>query len=77
MVDVQATNRKLVKRKLSMLTYLTGQPEEVIVQALACADGDVKSAVLLLKGCDLATARDLLRRTNGHLRAALDLAQSV
>ncbi len=77
MVDVQATNRKLVRRKLAMLTYLTGQPEEIAVKALACANGDVKSAVLLLKGCDLATARDLLSRTNGHLRAALDLAQSV
>ena len=77
MVDVQATNRKLVRRKLAMLTYLTGQPDEIIVKALACAQGDVKSAVLLLKGCDLATARDLLSRTDGHLRAALDLAHSA
>ncbi len=77
MVDVQATNRKLVKRKLAMLTYLTGQSEEIVAKALARANGDVKSAVLLLKGCDLATAGDLLSRTDGHLRAALDLARSV
>jgi N-acetylmuramic acid 6-phosphate etherase len=75
MVDVQATNRKLVKRKQAMLCHLTGQPEVSVAEALARTNGDVKMAVLLLKGCDLATAQALLSRTEGHLGAALKLVQ--
>lgn len=73
MVDVQATNTKLVKRKKAMLTYLTGRSETAVMDALDRAEGDVKVAVLLLEGCDLATSRALLSRTEGHLRAAMEL----
>lgn len=77
MVDVQATNQKLVKRKHAMLRHLTGHSESAVAEALACTGGDVKLAVLLLKGCDLASAKQLLSRTDGHLRAALKLRNTV
>ena len=74
MVDVQATNTKLTRRKRDMLAHLTGRCEEEMEAALVRADGNVKLAVLLLKGCTLETAKVLLQRTGGHLRAALALA---
>src|SRR5262245_57753147 len=55
MVDLQATNVKLARRKQDMLRYLTGAGEAVINDALVRANGSVKLAVLLLKGCDLTT----------------------
>lgn len=76
MVEVQATNVKLLKRKKDMLRYLSGKSEPEVHEALVRADGSVKVAVLLLEGCDLWTAEALLRRTNGRLRAAIDLAKA-
>jgi N-acetylmuramic acid 6-phosphate (MurNAc-6-P) etherase len=40
---------------------------------LNSASGSVKLAVLLLHGCDLKLAEDLLDRAKGHLGKALDL----
>jgi N-acetylmuramic acid 6-phosphate etherase len=77
MVDVQATNTKLVKRKKAMLTYLTGRSETAVMDALARAEGDVKVAVLLLEGCDLASAQKLLSRTAGDLRAAMEVLKGA
>jgi N-acetylmuramic acid 6-phosphate etherase len=71
MVDVQAANAKLARRSQSMLRQLTGRSREEICAALATADGSVKLAALLLKGCDLAEAKALLERVGGQLRAAL------
>lgn len=75
MVEVQATNRKLTRRKQEMLRYLTGKDEAAVHECLLRADGSVKLAVLLLQGCDLTTARALLQQTDGQLRAAIELAQ--
>jgi N-acetylmuramic acid 6-phosphate etherase len=74
MVDVQATNTKLTRRKRDMLMHLTGRREEEIEAALVRADGNVKLAVLLLKGCTLEMAHALLQRAGGQLRAAIALA---
>jgi len=73
MVDVQALNDKLVRRAEAMLHRLTDRNETEVRDALERAGGSVKLAVLLLQGCDLDRATDLLRRTGGQLRAALDL----
>ena len=75
MVDVQATNKKLEKRKREMLVHLTGKPISDAEVALQRADGNVKLAVLLLHGCDLAIARALLDETCGQLRPAVDRAK--
>src|SRR5262245_34316694 len=74
MVDVQAANTKLTRRKRDMLVHLTGRRAAEIEAALVAAKGNVKVAVLLLKGCTLETAHGLLQRRGGQLRAAIDLA---
>jgi N-acetylmuramic acid 6-phosphate etherase len=74
MVDVQAANSKLTRRKREMLRHLSGSCEEEVEQALLRADGNVKLALLLLKGCSLEAARSILERARGELRAAIDLA---
>ena len=71
MVDVQAANAKLARRSESMLRHLTGRSRDEISPALAAADGRVKLAALLLKGCDLADAKSVLNRAGGQLRIAL------
>jgi N-acetylmuramic acid 6-phosphate etherase len=71
MVDVQATNKKLAQRSEAMLTHLTGRKEKDVREALARADGNIKLAVLLLKGCGLQEANALLRRSKGNLRTAI------
>lgn len=73
MVDVRALNEKLVRRSEDMLVQLTGRSRDDAHNALDCAQGSVKLAVLLLQGCDLETATSLLNRSSGQLRKALDL----
>ena len=73
MVDLQAVNEKLVKRSQRILTKLTGHGGDDARAALALAGGNLKLAVLLLHGCDLNEANDILHRAGGQLRAALSL----
>jgi hypothetical protein len=73
MVEVQATNRKLTKRRQDMLTYLTGCTVQQAHAALLRTQGDVKLAALVLHGCGLDDARALLAKAGGRLRAAVDL----
>src|SRR5215213_6882739 len=73
MVDVQATNAKLVRRSENMLMHLTDHGRGEVRDALKRAGGSVKLAVLLLQGCDLHDAEAALDRAGGQLRAALDL----
>jgi N-acetylmuramic acid 6-phosphate etherase len=73
MVDVQAVNRKLVKRSETMLTQLTGRTSEEVREALERASGSVKLALLLLHGCDLNEARHALKRADGQVRVAMQL----
>ena len=71
MVDLQAVNQKLVQRSEGILTRLTGHSREQAREALHRAEGNVKLAVLLLHGCDLGDATNILDRAGGQLRAAL------
>jgi N-acetylmuramic acid 6-phosphate etherase len=73
MVDMQATNEKLLRRSEDMLMRLTDCSRDAARDALGRAQGSVKTAVLLLHGCDLETARLLLDRGGGQLRKALAL----
>jgi|SRR5581483_3840431 len=74
MVDVQASNVKLSKRKTAMVAFLTARSEEEAEAALRQAEGNVKLAVLLLHGCDAQTAREVLEQAGGRLRRAIELA---
>jgi N-acetylmuramic acid 6-phosphate etherase len=71
MVDVRAANEKLVKRSEDILIELTGRNREDARDALSSAKGSVKLAVLLLNGCDLNAAKQLLNSTKGQLGTAL------
>ena len=71
MVDVQATNQKLTIRSENMLTHLTGKNVSEVREALGRAEGSVKLAVLLLRGCGLEEAKAVLDRCDGRLRLAL------
>jgi N-acetylmuramic acid 6-phosphate etherase len=73
MVDVQAVNKKLVRRSEDMLLRITGRTRDEVREALIAANGSVKLAVMLLHGCDLGKATALLDRAGGQLRAALAL----
>jgi N-acetylmuramic acid 6-phosphate etherase len=73
MVDMQATNEKLLRRSEDMLMRLTDCSRDAAREALGRAQGSVKTATLLLHGCDLETARSLLDRGGGQLRKALAL----
>lgn len=73
MVDVRATNKKLEGRAVRLVQYATGTSEQEAAQALALAQGSVKTAVVMLKlGLDEAEASAKLRATGGHARAALE-----
>jgi N-acetylmuramic acid 6-phosphate etherase len=71
MVDLQAVNQKLVRRSESILKKLTGRSSEQARAALRQANGNLKVAVLLLHGCDVKDAANVLERAGGQLRAAL------
>jgi N-acetylmuramic acid 6-phosphate etherase len=73
MVDVQAVNEKLMRRSENMLIRITGCTREKAQKALHQAQGSVKLSVMLLNGCKLNEAADLLDRAGGRLRAALAL----
>jgi len=75
MVDVQAVNEKLVRRSEEMLLKLTAASRADVRQALAQAGGNVKLAVLLLRGCNMEKGQALLDLAHGELRAALNLLE--
>jgi N-acetylmuramic acid 6-phosphate etherase len=76
MVDVQASNEKLVRRSEAMLAQLTAHSREQVRDALRQAGGSVKLALLLLEGNDFAAATQALDRSAGDLRAAKALIEA-
>src|SRR5215468_9516343 len=73
MVDVQATNEKLLRRSEDIVMRLSAGTRAEARDALGRARGSVKLAILLRRGCDLKTATTLLERGGGQLRKALSL----
>ncbi|MEU2154561.1 N-acetylmuramic acid 6-phosphate etherase [Streptomyces sp. NPDC019396] len=72
MVDVRASNDKLRARSRRIVALATGAPDEATEAALTAADGEVKTAILmLLADVDAATASARLDKAGGHLREAL------
>lgn len=73
MVDMQATNVKLVDRACRMVIEATGAGREEAEAVLKQTDYDVKPAILMiLTGLDAAAARARLEAHHGFLRAALE-----
>ncbi len=74
MVDVCATNQKLVARAVSIVCSAAGVGEQEAVEALRKADFSSKKAiVMLLCGVDADGAQALLQRVNGHVSDAVRL----
>jgi len=71
MVDVAARNTKLDARRIAMVRRIAGVEAGAAEAALVTADGHAKTAVLVARGDDAATARARLARHGGRLRAAL------
>ncbi|ACS86552.1 N-acetylmuramic acid 6-phosphate etherase [Musicola paradisiaca] len=72
MVDVKATNVKLVDRACRILMEATGTDRESARHYLAQTGYEVKPAiVMILTGCDVEESRRRLARQDGYLRNAL------
>jgi N-acetylmuramic acid 6-phosphate etherase len=72
MIDLVATNEKLRRRALRLVTALAGCDLARAAELLAAADGRVKVAVAMARlGVDAAQARACLEAAGGSLREAL------
>ncbi|WP_031543220.1 N-acetylmuramic acid 6-phosphate etherase [Mesoplasma photuris] len=73
MIDVKATNEKLVSRCINIVKELTGETDsDKVLKTLKLADMDVKIATLsLVKNIDIENAKKLLTTNNQSLRLAL------
>ena len=73
MVNVVASNAKLVERGRRMVQTITGCSDQAAAEAHAAAGHDVKTAVLMVDGLTLDEARACLARASGNLRLARDI----
>ncbi len=73
MVDVEATNAKLIQRQTNIVVEATGCSDTEAEEALQACNRHCKTAILmLLAGLDAAQATELLNKKQGFLRAALE-----
>ena len=73
MVDVHASNTKLVARSIRIVQAVTGVDAVVAEEALAQAGGRAKLAIVMLaKGLNLTDAKTLLEEHEGFLRQILN-----
>jgi N-acetylmuramic acid 6-phosphate etherase len=74
MIDVRATNAKLVKRALRLAMLASGAPEDAARAALGASGWRVKVAVVMLKGgFSVHQAEDRLEAAEGSVHGALSL----
>lgn len=72
MVDLRATNAKLVRRALRLTRLATGADDSRASAALAASQGSVKTAIVMLRaGVPADEARRLLEAADGSVRDAL------
>jgi N-acetylmuramic acid 6-phosphate etherase len=73
MVDLRASNTKLLDRSRRIVSDLTELSQDEAQQLLAQCDGEVKTAVVMYKrGVSAEDARKLLDAADGHLRRAIN-----
>ncbi|HIQ62341.1 MAG: N-acetylmuramic acid 6-phosphate etherase [Christensenellales bacterium] len=76
MVDLRASNKKLIDRARRLVVYATGASDAEAAQALEAARGHAKLAILMItSGWDAARAERLLNRCEGRLRDAIRAAK--
>lgn len=72
MVDLRATNTKLIARSRRLVRWLTGVDEPTADSLLQAAEGRVKLAIIMHhRQCDAAMAQQLLELEGGHLRRVI------
>ena len=72
MVDLKATNAKLVRRAIALTMRAAGCDEPTALRTLALCDQHVKVAVVAIRlGLDIAAARARLDQVGGSVRQAL------
>ncbi|MEC6814627.1 N-acetylmuramic acid 6-phosphate etherase [Photobacterium toruni] len=72
MVDVEATNAKLVERQKQIVMQATECDREQAKMALIACNGHCKTAiVMILTNVDSHTAKTLLEQNNGYIRPAI------
>jgi len=72
MVDLRATNSKLIARSRRLVRLLTGLADTPASALLESARGSVKTAVVMHhRQVDATQAEDLLRAAGGHLRQVI------
>lgn len=72
MVDLRATNTKLVIRSRRIVARLTGLAENAAAELLDRAGGEVKTAIAMHhRGLTAPQARELLNVHHGHLREVI------
>ena len=77
MVDLHASNMKLVERARNMVMKITGASYGEAEQTLNATDQKVKPAILMIMGgVPLETANQLLEESNGFVRDAIEKAQN-
>lgn len=77
MVDLRATNAKLLLRSKRIVSELTGLNVDEAAALLALCNGEVKTAVVSsCCGISADEARQRLQLAGGHLRAALQATES-
>ncbi|MGR5111260.1 N-acetylmuramic acid 6-phosphate etherase [Vibrio jasicida] len=73
MVDVEATNAKLIQRQTNIVVEATGAPKEEAEKALEACKRHCKTAILMiLADLDAEQAKSRLTEHNGFIRAALN-----
>ncbi|WP_354624039.1 N-acetylmuramic acid 6-phosphate etherase [Psychromonas sp. MME2] len=72
MVDVQASNEKLVQRQINIVIEATGCTEQHAIEALKQTNSHCKTAILMiLSGLNAETATAKLKQHQGFVRNAL------
>lgn len=75
MVDVEATNQKLVQRQVNIVMQATDCDDATARDALTACGGHCKTAILMvLAGLDADEAKALLSQHQGFIRQALQAA---
>lgn len=73
MVDVEATNAKLLQRQVNIVVEATGCPQQEAATALDACHRHCKTAILMvLSGLGAHDARELLAKNQGFIRSALE-----
>lgn len=73
MVDVEATNAKLMQRQKNIVMEATGCPESEAIMVLSQCDNHCKTAILMvLSGIDAECAKEKLALHKGFIRNALE-----